>query len=72
MLLRSCLFALVALAATPTAGAATPLVAPSQQAKARTSPFEMVRWDGETPQVLVGGAWWKFESLDGVACDQIL
>jgi hypothetical protein len=44
----------------------------ARTAYARVSPFEMVRWNGLDPEVLVGGTWWRLESIDGVACSTIL
>lgn len=49
---------------------AAPIVA--QTGYARLSPFEMVRWNGDVPEVLVRGAWWRLEAIDGVTTKSIL
>jgi len=51
---------------------ASPAWNAAQTAKAQASPFEMVRWDGENPQVQVGGAWWGLEGIGDLSCERIL
>ncbi len=39
----------------------------------KLSPFDGVRWGtDERPEVDIAGEWYAFESIDGVACDEIL
>jgi hypothetical protein len=52
--------------------AAAAPVACRQAAPERSSPFEMVRWNGVAPEVLVEGAWWRLVSIDGASSDKIL
>jgi hypothetical protein len=44
----------------------------AQAAPDRASPFTAVRWQGEDPRVQVDGAWYEFESLDGISKSDIL
>jgi hypothetical protein len=60
-----------AFSTAPSPAIAAPL-ASLQAPSARSSPFEMVRWNGELPEVLVEGAWWRLVSIDGVSSDALL
>jgi len=38
----------------------------------RLSPFEAVRWRGQTPQVQVRGKWYEFVAMNGLSANQIV
>jgi hypothetical protein len=38
----------------------------------RLSPFEAVRWEGQTPHVMVGGKWYELVSMNGLPAPQIV
>jgi len=38
----------------------------------RLSPFEAIQWQGQTPQVRVGGNWYELLAIDDVPVDQII
>lgn len=50
----------------------TSALLPARTGEPRTSPFEMVRWNGDVPEVQVRGAWWRFDAIDGVTRDDLL
>ncbi|MGH7162288.1 MAG: hypothetical protein ACREID_02295, partial [Planctomycetota bacterium] len=37
----------------------------------KLSPFEALRWNGEAPEVMVGGAWYALVSLNGIDAGEI-
>lgn len=43
-----------------------------QDAADKTSPFEAVRWNGDKPEVMVGGTWYRPLVIHGVEVDDIL
>jgi hypothetical protein len=46
--------------------------APASAQDDKVSPFSMVRWKGETPEVQVDGSWYGLVSIDGVKTETIL
>ena len=49
-----------------------PEMAMGQQAEDKTSPFEGLRWNGDTPEVLVQGDWYRPLVIHDVPVDDIL
>ena len=51
---------------------AIPTIASAQAADKKSSPFEALRWNGESPEVMVYGDWYLPVSLDGIEIKSIV
>jgi hypothetical protein len=38
----------------------------------RLSPFEAVKWKGQTPHIQIGGRWYELLSIDGLSADHVV
>lgn len=46
--------------------------APQDRERDPRSPFEAVRWDGKSPEVRVGGAWYRLLAIDGLEAEAVV
>ena len=49
-----------------------PAVAPAQMANEKSSPFEALRWNGDSPEVMVQSTWYRPITIHGVEIDAIV
>ena len=49
-----------------------PGMAMAQEAEEKTSPFEALRWNGDAPEVMVRGTWYRPLAIHGVKVEEVL
>lgn len=50
----------------------SPSIASAQMADKKSSPFEALRWDGESPEVMVQSDWYRPLAIQGVDIEEVL
>ncbi|MDG1837264.1 MAG: hypothetical protein P8I91_00490 [Phycisphaerales bacterium] len=49
-----------------------PTIASAQSADKKSSPFEALRWNGDSPEIMVQDTWYRPVTLDGIEIKSIV